>query len=76
MIDPIDKKHEQQCNRCQELCKEMNTKILPQDALTAVGELNVASVPPSLMLLFLFVYAWSKSLMYPSTEDNTKFNVG
>ena len=54
----------------------MNTKILPQDALTAVGELNVASVTLSLVFLSLLVYAWSKSLTYPSTEDNTNFNVG
>lgn len=58
------------------LRKKMNTKILPQHALTVVGELNAASVSLLLLLLFLFAYVWSKPLLYPSTEDNTKENVG
>jgi hypothetical protein len=54
----------------------MNTETLPRHALTAVGQSNVASVSLQLMFPFLFVYAWSKYLMYPSTEDKTKDNIG
>jgi hypothetical protein len=55
----------------------MNTETLPRHALTAVGQSNVASVSLQLMFPFLFVYfAWSKSLMCPSTEDKTKDNIG
>ena len=53
----------------QDIWKKMNTETLPQHALTAVGQLIVASVSLPLMFLCLFGYAWSKSLMYPSMED-------
>ena len=46
----------------------MKTDKVPQHSLTVVGELNVASVPLLLMFLFLFVYCYSKYLLYPSIQ--------
>ena len=50
------------------LRKTKKTEKVPPHSLTVVGELNVASVPLLLMFLFLFVYCYSKYLLYPSIQ--------